>query len=91
MRLIQFSNVAINRLFLFLFLRDVSVDNESEKTMKLPGSLLVMMSKAKSMTIASTLKIQDLSGRQFLNITFSITVQHPTLSMFFEYVVYMHL
>lgn len=81
MRLIQFSNVAINRLFLFLFLRDVSVDSESEKTMKLPGSLLVMMSKAKSMTIASTLKIQDLSGRQFLNITFSITVQHPTLSM----------
>lgn len=50
---------------MFLLLSDVRTDSESEKNMKLSGSLSVMISKAKSMIIAAALKIEDSPGRRF--------------------------
>lgn len=50
---------------MFLLLSDVRTDSESEKNIKLSGSLFVMMSKAKSMIIAAALKIEDSPGRCF--------------------------
>lgn len=72
-------------LFVFLFLIDLNTDNESEKIMKLSGSLPVMMPIVKSMVRALALKIETFfSIGYFLIAMSSRTGEHLTLSIFFE-------